>query len=108
MDQVWAVAFILTLTIAVTDAILTNRIILIALLVVGPLCGLLAGRWVRTAAAGVWPVALAVVLGVPDEIWGTRTQLVDVGAVVVVSVLSAYAATVVEKRRASGGPVNQA
>ncbi len=105
VDQVWAVAFILTLTIAVTDAILANRIILIALLVVGPLCGLLTGRWVKTVAAGVWSVALAVVLGLPDEIWGTRTQLIDVGAVVVVSVLSAYAATVVEKRRASGHAV---
>jgi hypothetical protein len=105
VDQVLAVAFILTLAIAVTDAILTNRIILIALLAVGPLCGLLTGRWVKTAATGVWSVALAVVLGFPDEIWGTRTQLIDVGAVVVVSVLSAYAATVVEKRRASGHAV---
>ncbi len=105
VDQVWAMAFILTLAIAVTDAILTNRIILISLLVVGPLCALLTGRWVKTAAAGAWSVALAVALGLPDEIWDTRTQLVDVGAVVVVSVLSAYAATVVEKRRASGHAV---
>ncbi len=105
VDQVWAVAFILTLVIAVTDAILTNRIILIALLVVGPLCGLLTGRWVKTATVGVWSVALAVILGFPDEIWGTRTQLVDVGAVVVVSVLSAYAATLVEKRQVSGRAV---
>ena len=105
VDQVWAVAFILTLAIAVTDAILTNRIILIALLVVGPLCGLLTGRWVKTATVGVWSVALAVMLGFPDEIWGTRTQLIDVGVVVVVSVLSAYAATLVEKRQASGRAV---
>ncbi len=105
VDQVWAVAFILTLAIAVTDAILTNRIILIALLVVGPLCGLLTGRWVKTATVGVWSVALAVLLGFPDEIWGTRTQLIDVGAVVVVSVLSAYAAILVEKRQASGRAV---
>jgi hypothetical protein len=42
------------------------------------------------------------VLGFPDEIWGTRTQLIDVGAVVIVSVLSASAATVIEKRQAPG------
>jgi hypothetical protein len=103
--QVWAIALVLTLLIAVTDAILTNRVIIIALLVVGPLCGLLTGRWVKTATSGIWSVSLAVVLGFPDEIWGTRTQMIDVGAVVIVSVVSAWAATVIEKRQACGHSV---
>jgi hypothetical protein len=99
VGEVWAVALILSLAIAATDAILTNRIILIALLVLGPLCGLLTGRWVKTATAGVWAVTLAVVLGFPDEIWGTRTQLINIGVVLIVSVVSASAAIVIERRR---------
>jgi hypothetical protein len=100
VSQVWAFAFILSSIIAATDAILTNRIILIALLATGPICGLLTGRWTRTAATGIWAVILAVLLGFPDEIWDTRTLLVNVGIVAVVAILSTSAASLIERRQA--------
>jgi len=98
VGQVWWFALFLSLIIAVTDAVLTH-VVLIALLVAGPFCGLLTGQWARAATAGVWAVALAVLLGFPDAIWGTRTQLVDIGAVACVALASTFAATLIERRR---------
>jgi hypothetical protein len=97
VSQVWWVALLLTSIIAATDAIFTH-IVLITLLAAGPFCGLLTGRWARTAAVGAWAVALAVVLGFPDGIWGTRIQMVDLGTVASVALLSTLAATLIERR----------
>ncbi len=97
VSQVWWFALFLTSIIAATDAILTH-VVLITLLAAGPFCGLLTGRWARTAAIGVWAVALAVVLGFPDGIWGTGMQMVDLGTVAGVALLSTLAATLIERR----------
>jgi hypothetical protein len=98
VNQVWWFALILSSVIAATDAILTH-IVLIALLVAGPLCGLLTGRWARTASAGIWAIALAILLGFPDQIWGTSTQLVDLSIVAGMALLSTCAAILIERRR---------
>jgi len=98
VNQVWGVALALCAVIAVTDAILTH-VVLITLLVCGPFCGFLTGRWVRTAIVGIWAVALAVLLGVPDEIWDTRTQFFDLGAIAAAALLSTVAAKFIERRQ---------
>ncbi|HWY18217.1 MAG TPA: hypothetical protein VNY27_05845 [Solirubrobacteraceae bacterium] len=98
VGQVWGFALILSSLIAATDAILTH-VVLIALLAAGPCCGLLTGRWARTASTGIWAVVLAVPLGLPDHIWGTRTQLVDLSVVAVAALLSIFAAILIERRR---------
>ena len=98
VSQVWWFALILSAVIAATDAVLSH-VILIALLTLGPFCGLLTGRWARTATVGIWVVALAVLLGLPDEIWDTHTQFVDLGAVATVALLSTVAAMFIERRR---------
>jgi hypothetical protein len=97
--RVWLLAFILSSLVAITDAILNNHIILIALLSIGPCCSLLTGRWIRTATVAMWTVVLAVLLCIPDEIWDTRTQLVNVGAVVAAGLLSTATASLIEKSR---------
>ncbi len=97
VSQVWWFALLLTSIIAATDAILTH-VVLITLLAVGPFCGLLTGRWTRTAVVGVWAVALAVILGFPDGIWGTHIQIVDLGTVASLALLSTFAATLIERR----------
>jgi hypothetical protein len=98
VGQVWAFALILSSIIAATDAVLTH-VVLIALLALGPFCGLLTGKWRRTAFVGIWAVVLAVSLGLPDQIWDTRTQLVDLSVVAAVALLSTLAAIIIEQRR---------
>jgi hypothetical protein len=98
VNGVWWLALALSSIIAFTDAMLTH-VILIPLLAVGPFCGLLTGRWVRTATAGIWAIVLAVVLGFPDKIWDTHLQLVYLGFIVTVSLLSTSVATMIEKGR---------
>ena len=97
--RVWYLALAISSLVAATDAILGRHVILIGLLIAGPCCGLLTGRWARTATVGAWAIVLAVVLGVPDEIWGTSTHLVFLGAVVIVAVVSTSSAAVLERRR---------
>lgn len=98
VDRVWWLALILSSIIAATDALLTH-VILIPLLAAGPFCALLTGRWMRTAAVSLWVVTLAILLGVPDEIWGTSEQLAYLGFIAAASLLSVSAATAIEKRR---------
>jgi hypothetical protein len=98
VGQVWWLALILSSIIATTDAILTH-VVLIALLAAGPFCGLLTGRWTRTASTGIWAVVLAMLLGFPDQIWGTGTQLVDLSVVATVALLSTLAAIPIQRRR---------
>lgn len=105
--QVWWFALALSSVIAATDALLTH-VVLITLLAAGPFCGLLTGRWARTAAVGVWALALAVVLGLPDGIWGTRTQLVDLGTVATLGSLSTLGAAIIERRQSKRDAAVQA
>lgn len=98
VSHVWWFALVLSSMIAATDAILSH-VVLIALLAAGPFCGVFTGRWARTATVGIWAVILAVLLGLPDEIWDTRTQLVNVGAVAAVALLSTFTAILIERYR---------
>ena len=95
--RIWCLAFAISTAIAAAAAILGHHVILIGLLIVGPCCGLLTGRWIHTATVGAWTVALAVALGVPDRIWGSWTHLAFLGAVTIVAVVSAASAALIER-----------
>jgi cation:H+ antiporter len=97
--RIWRLAIVITALIAATDALLGHHVILIGLLIVGPCCALLTGRWVRTATASAWAVALAVLLGIPDQIWGTSTHLVFLAAVAITAIVSTSSAAKIERRR---------
>jgi hypothetical protein len=96
---IWVVALAITSLIAVIDAASGPHLVLIGLLVAGPCCALLTGRWGATATASGWAIALAVILGLPDGIWGTRTHLVLAAVVVIVAIVSTSSAVVIERRR---------
>jgi hypothetical protein len=98
VTRLWWFALILSSIIAGSDAVLSH-VILIPLLAAGPFCGLFTGRWVRTATVGIWTIILAILLGIPDEIWGTHMQLVYLGFVTAVALLSTSAATIIERSR---------
>jgi hypothetical protein len=71
---------------AVLDASTGKRIVLSGFVLLGPICVLFTGRWLRTALAGAWAISLVVVLGVPDGIWGSRLHelLIDLAVLVAV------------------------
>lgn len=93
---VWGLSIAIMLLIAAADALLGPRVILIGLLMVGPCCALFSGRWVSTAQAGVIAVGLALLLALPDGIWGTVAQFAFAGAVLMVAIACTWAAGVIE------------
>jgi hypothetical protein len=97
VSQVWWFALALTFLIAASDALIPH-VVLIVLLTIGPFCALLTGRWTRTATVGIWALALAIPLAIPDKIWDTTTQLVDTTTVAVAALLSTSAASLIERR----------
>jgi len=82
--------------VGVLDVLVGHGGVLAGLLIVGPCCGVLTGRWSRSALLGSWAVVLAVVLGFADGLWATVTHLVFLAAVVVVGLASTLSAAVIE------------
>jgi cation:H+ antiporter len=93
--RLWALGLALTVVVAAADAGLGHRVVLIGLLIVGPCSVLLTGRWVLTGLTGLFAIGLAVVLGIPDGIWGTATHLAFLAAVTVVTLAATLAAAVI-------------
>jgi hypothetical protein len=92
----WRLSIVLMFLIAVADAVLGSRVILIGLLMVGPCCALFSARRVPTAQAGGIAVGLALLLALPDGIWGTTTQLAFTGTVLMVAIACTWAAGIIE------------
>lgn len=88
--RVWVLGLTLSLLVAATDAALGHRVVLVGLLIVGPCCVLLTGRWLLTGLTGLLVICLAAVLGLPDGIWGTTTHLAFLGAVAVVALANGW------------------
>src|SRR5215467_5642596 len=101
VGRLWVLGLEASFIVAAIDALLGNRATLIGLLIVGPCCVVLTGRWVPTALTGLWVVSLAVVLGFPDGIWGTAIHFIWLGAIAAVAVASTVAAAVIQ---AAGSP----
>jgi cation:H+ antiporter len=84
-------------TVAMLDALSGRHLVLIGLLVAGPCCVLLTGRWQHTAVAGLFAVTLAVVCGWPDGIFGSTEHLVFVASVAAATAVCTTAATFVKR-----------
>ena len=100
--RLWILGLTVSLIVAAADAALGARVILIGLLITGPCCALLTGRWVPTGLTGLWVTGLAVMLGIPDGIWGTGTQLAFLGAVAGAAAACTVAAALIAARRPPG------
>ncbi len=100
--RLWILGLTMSLIVAAADAALGARVILIGLLITGPCCVLLTGRWVPTGLTGLWVTGLAVMLGIPDGIWGTSTQVVFLAAVAGAAAACTVAAALIAARRPSG------
>jgi cation:H+ antiporter len=99
VKRLWVLGLQASFLVAAVDALLGNRATLIGLLIVGPCCVVLTGRWVPTALTGLWVVSLAVILGLPDGIWGTAIHYIWLGAVAVVALASTVAAAFIQNLR---------
>jgi cation:H+ antiporter len=86
-------------TVAACDAASGPRLILIGLLAAGPCGALLTGRWAPTAAVGGLALTLAVILGVPDQIFATITQYTFLAAVAAVAVTATVSAAIIQRHR---------
>ena len=95
-DHFWSVSIAVALVVSVVDILLGSRADLIALLIAVPCCALFTARWVRTARAGAVAVVLAILLAIPDGIWGTPAQFALAGSVLMVAVACTWAASVIE------------
>jgi hypothetical protein len=95
-EHPWRLSILISLLIAATDALLGRRVILIGLLIAVPCCALFTARWVQTARAGGVAVGLALLLAIPDGIWGTTAQFALAGAVLMVAIACTWAASVIE------------
>jgi hypothetical protein len=76
---------------AVADTWTGRRLVLSSLVLIGPVCVLFTGRWLRTAAAGAWAICLVAVLGIPDGIWDTGLERFLIALAVVVAASSTLA-----------------
>jgi cation:H+ antiporter len=96
VKRLWVLGLEISFLVAAIDAMLGNRVILIGLLIAGPCCVLLTGRWIPTALTGLWVISLAVLLGLPDGIWGTAIFFIWLSAVAVVALASTAAAALIQ------------
>lgn len=87
----WGAAAACTL-LAIVDALVGDRAILIVLLVLGPLFAATRASPRQTAWVAAYTVVLAVVLGVVDDIFGDIQHLVRVGAVLGVGMSAVWIA----------------
>ena len=74
---------------------------LIGLLITGPCCALLTGRWRRTAPTSAVALGLGVALGVPDGVFATYIQYAFLAAIGVVAVCATTGAALIEQRRSA-------
>jgi hypothetical protein len=87
---------VLCAVVAVLDVLVGDGGILAGLLIVGPCCGVLTGRWSRAALLGTWAVVLAIVLGFAGGPWASVAHLAFLAAVVVVGLVSTLSAAIIE------------
>ena len=92
----WRLSVAIMLLITATDVLLGPRVILIALLMVGPCCALFGARRSSAGRAGAIAVGLALLLALPDGIWGTLAQFAFTGAVLMVAIACTWAAGILE------------
>jgi hypothetical protein len=97
--RLWALSLAACCAVAACDAASGPHLILIGLVITGPCGALLTGRWAPTAAAGGLALALAVILGVPDQIFATITQYAFLAAVAPVTVTATVSTAILQRHR---------
>ena len=95
----WLASVAVCLVVTVIDAATGHRLILMALLALGPCCALATRRWRRTAATGVLALSLGVLLGIPDQVFATYIQYASLAVIAAAAAASTAGAAVLQHRR---------
>ena len=98
VGRLWRLSLILSAVIAACDAASGPHLILIGVLIAGPCCALLTGRWALTAAATVVDLALGGLLGVPDQIFATALQYACLAVVAAFGAAATVGAAALRRR----------
>ena len=96
----FAASLAVACVIAVTDAATGARVVLVAVLVLPPLIAAVGAGSARAAIVGAVSTVLAIVLGVPDDFFGSRSHLVDTAVVAGVSAIAYWIARLRERLEA--------
>jgi hypothetical protein len=104
ITRIWQTSLLLSLTVAACDAATGRHLILIGVLIVGPCCALLTGRWRHTALTGLFALGLATLTAVPDGIWATTEQYTFLTALAIVTLISTLSAIVIQRHRTTASP----
>jgi cation:H+ antiporter len=99
IGRLWKLSLILCGLVAVSDTATGSHLVLIGLLAVGPCCALLTARWPLTAGASFFALALGLLLGIPDQIFGTIIQYAFLAAVAAVSAAATIGTAVLQHHR---------
>jgi hypothetical protein len=84
-----SVALLWLAIVALSDALLGPRLILVGLLVGGPAFAAFAIRPRPVIGVGAIAIALSVALGAPDQMWLTAEHAIWIGAIAIVSLTNA-------------------
>jgi PAS domain S-box-containing protein len=88
----------ITAVIAAIDAAVAQSAILIGLLIVGPLVASARSGPRGVLAVSAWAIALGVLLGVPDDVFGTGEHLVRISIIVAGGLLAMWTAGIRQTR----------
>jgi len=94
--RIAVLALLLSSAIAAVDAVVPG-VSLVGLLTIGPCCAMFSRRVMTTVVAGLWSFLLAVIMCLPDGIWGTANQAVYLAVIALVSVSSVRVAAILER-----------
>ena len=93
----FAGALAAAVAIALVDAVGSDGVALIPLLAAPPVIAAIGSGIVWTAVVGGACIVLALVLGAPDDIFGDREHLIDIGAVLAVGLIAVWIARLRER-----------
>ncbi len=104
VKRVWLLSVALCMAVLLIGLVAAPKVDLSGLLIVGPCCALLTGRWVRTAATGIVALAGALLLAGVAKGASGEERLLFTAAVGLVALLNTLAAVWIERHAADSTP----
>ena len=98
VKRLWRLSLALCVAVFLIGLLAAPRADLTGLLIVGPCCALLTGRWMRTAVTGIIAVGAALILAVFARGTSSAERLAFISAVGLVALVNTLTAAWIEHR----------